>query len=270
MPMNSEARRPSTDSMMTKTSRTAVMHAVLQLVQHDADVFDLSCVKVTWTVAGQVLRRSSTTFFVASTVSTRFAPLRFDTSMAIAGLPLTRVIEFGSLKVGRTCATSLELAPPRPPTRRPGSSGCPPAFRSVPDLHRETAPSPRWRRRRPGCCRAWTPDQLVERDAVALQQHRLGDDLDRLVARARSSADEHAGHLLDGGLAPPRRAVSSVARARRRRARRRARGRARGSSPARSARRRRVGRSLLASSTLARTSASARRRSKPASNSSST
>ena len=32
--------------------------------------------------------------------------MRFDTSIVIAGRPLTRVIEVASLKVGFTCATS--------------------------------------------------------------------------------------------------------------------------------------------------------------------
>ena len=48
----------------------------------------------------------STANFTPSTVSIRFAPVRFDTSMVIAGRPLTRVIEVASLKVGFTCATS--------------------------------------------------------------------------------------------------------------------------------------------------------------------
>jgi hypothetical protein len=36
------------------------------------------------------------------------APVRFDTSMVMAGLPLTRVIEVASLKVGLTCGDVAE------------------------------------------------------------------------------------------------------------------------------------------------------------------
>jgi hypothetical protein len=49
-------------------------------------------VKVTATVLGQVFFRSSMTLRVASTVSMRLAPVRFETSMVMAGLPLMRVI----------------------------------------------------------------------------------------------------------------------------------------------------------------------------------
>ena len=60
----------------------------------------------TFSSLGQVCCRRSTTFFTPSTVSIRFAPERFETSMVIAGTPFTRVIEIASLKVGRTSATS--------------------------------------------------------------------------------------------------------------------------------------------------------------------
>ena len=40
-------------------------------------------------------------------------------------------------------------------------------------------------------------DELVEREAVAFQQRRIDDDLDRLVARAAQLRRQHAGHLLD-------------------------------------------------------------------------
>jgi hypothetical protein len=78
--------------------------------------FDLSCVKETSTVEGQVLASSSTTLRVASTVSIRLAPVRFDTSIVIAGLPFTRVMEVGSLKVGRTSATSPSVTAAAPDT----------------------------------------------------------------------------------------------------------------------------------------------------------
>ena len=116
MPMKSEARPPSTISMMTTTSRTAVMTLFCSSCSMMRMSFDLSCVKVTSTVAGQVFCSSSTTLRVASTVSIRLAPVRFDTSMVIAGLPLTRVIEVGSLKVGRTSATSPSVTAASPET----------------------------------------------------------------------------------------------------------------------------------------------------------
>ena len=75
----------------------------------------------------------------------------------------------------------------------------------------------RARRRRPGCCEALRDrDELVERDAVALHQHRLGDDLDRLVARAAQFGREHARHLLDRVLGVARDAAAACAPARRR------------------------------------------------------
>ena len=56
--------------------------------------------------SGSALTKSSATAFTASIVSIRLAPMRFFTSMAIAGLPSRRVIVSASLKVERTVATS--------------------------------------------------------------------------------------------------------------------------------------------------------------------
>ena len=105
--------------------------------------------------------------------------------MATAGRPLTRVIEVASLKVGRIAATSPSV------TRGVGdaatgmlstSSG---VSISAGHLDRETALRAF---QRAGGDEAVAlrrgADELVERDAVALQEHRLGDDLDDLVARA--------------------------------------------------------------------------------------
>ena len=169
MPMNSEARPPSTISMITTTSSTAVMTLFCSSCSMMRMSFDLSCVKVTSTVSGQVAVSSSTTARVASTVSIRLAPVRFDTSMVIAGLPLMRVIEVGSLKVGRTSATSpsvtdgvagdgdrkvqdvlgVSISAGTFTAKRPDSpSSAPAATRLLPALK--------------------DGDQLVERDAVAL------------------------------------------------------------------------------------------------------
>ena len=124
--------------------------------------------------------------------------MRFDTSIVIAGLPLTRVIDVASLKVGRTVATSpsVTVAPARGRDRN---------LQHVLRLldqrrHLDGEASARAFERAGGdqavrCLRH--RDQLIERDAVALHQHRLGGDLDRLVARAAHFGREDAGRLLD-------------------------------------------------------------------------
>jgi hypothetical protein len=106
MPMNSEARKPSANRMITTTSSTLMMTEFWRSLSIVRMTFDLSCVKATLIVPGQVFCSRSTTFFTPSTVSIRLAPVRFETSMVIAGLPLTRVMVVASLKVGLTCATS--------------------------------------------------------------------------------------------------------------------------------------------------------------------
>ena len=68
---------------------------------------DLSCVKVTFMPSGIVLMYVSAMAFTCPIVSIRLAPMRFFTSMAMAGLPLSRVTVSASLKVARTVATSL-------------------------------------------------------------------------------------------------------------------------------------------------------------------
>ena len=124
--------------------------------------------------------------------------MRFDTSMVIAGRPLTRVTEVASLKVGLTCATSQSVTDAFDDAmtgifrmscgfsnsdgtltaKRPVSpSSAPAAISVLKDCVTET--------------------ELVERDAVALHQRRIDDDLDRLVARAAQFGREHAGRLLD-------------------------------------------------------------------------
>ncbi len=106
MPMNSEARKPSANRMMTTTSSTPVATEFCRSASIWRMIFDLSWVKVTSTEAGQVPFSFSTAAFTPSTVSIRLAPVRFDTSMVMAERPLTRVTEVASLKVGLTCATS--------------------------------------------------------------------------------------------------------------------------------------------------------------------
>ena len=156
MPMNSEARPPSTNRMMTKTSSTAVITVFCRSCSIWRMVFDLSCVKATSTVAGPgLLAAASTTAFTPSTVSIRLAPVRFETSMAMAGRPLTRVIEVASLKVGRTVGDVAERHRRAERVAATGilstSSGCLDQRRH---LDGEAARlRPRARRPRPGCCR---------------------------------------------------------------------------------------------------------------------
>ena len=106
MPMNSDERKPSENRMMTITSSTPVTTEFCRSASICRISFDLSWVNETFSSLGQVCCSRSITFFTPSTVSIRLAPERFDTSMVIAGTPLTRVIEIASLKVGRTSATS--------------------------------------------------------------------------------------------------------------------------------------------------------------------
>ena len=106
MPMNSEARKPSANRITIDTSSTPVRTEFCRSASIWRMIFDLSWVKVTWTASGQVFCSSCTTALVASTTSIRLAPVRFETSMVMAGRPLTRVTEVASLKVGLICATS--------------------------------------------------------------------------------------------------------------------------------------------------------------------
>ena len=109
MPMNSEARKPSANRMITATSSTPVATEFCRSPSIWRITFDLSCVKVTCTASGHCRCSCVTMYFTASTISIRLAPVRFDTSMVMAGRPLTRVIEIASLKVGLICAMSASV-----------------------------------------------------------------------------------------------------------------------------------------------------------------
>ena len=219
MPMNSEARKPSANRMMTATSSTPVTTEFCRSASIWRMTFDLSCVKVTCDGLRPGLSAAApTTCFTPSTVSIRLAPVRFDTSMVIAGVPLTRVIEVASLKVGLTCGDVAERH------RRAGGRGDRNLQHVLRLLDQRRAPSRRSGRSAPSSAPAATrlldgvvtPTELIERDAVALHQHRLDDDLDRLVARAAQLGRQHAGHLLDRVLGGARdaqqRALGHVAR----------------------------------------------------------
>ena len=58
---------------------------------------DLSWLKATTVPSGSVFWNAAVTSFTLSTVSIRFAPVRLETSMAMAGAPSSRVIVSGSL-----------------------------------------------------------------------------------------------------------------------------------------------------------------------------
>ena len=107
--MNREARKPSANRITTATKSTPVATEFCKSPSIWRMIFDLSWVKVTCTASGQVLLICSITHFTPSTVSIKFAPVRFDTSMVMAERPLTRVTEVASLNVGLTCATSSSV-----------------------------------------------------------------------------------------------------------------------------------------------------------------
>ena len=158
----------------------------------------MSCVKVTCTASGQVFCSCATMYFTASTVSIRLAPVRFDTSMVMAGRPLTRVTEVASLKVGLICAMSASV------TDALGEATIGTLRMSCGLSNSDgtlTAKRPVWPSSAPAAIRRVERlrelAELIERDAVALHQHRLDDDLDRLVARAAQLGRQHARRLLD-------------------------------------------------------------------------
>ena len=121
--------------------------------------------------------------------------------MATAGRPSTRVIEVASLKVGLMVATSpsvTEAAFDAATGIWRTSCGCL-------DQGRDLDGEPALRTLQGAGCHqavALRRDlgELVERNPEALQEHRLGDDLDGFVARPLEVGRQHARHLLDGVL----------------------------------------------------------------------
>ncbi len=67
---------------------------------------DLSWLNPITAPSGSPEAAAFATAFTASTVSIRLAPVRLETSMAMAGWPFSRVMVSGSLKVARTVARS--------------------------------------------------------------------------------------------------------------------------------------------------------------------
>ncbi len=127
--------------------------------------------------------------------------MRLDTSITTAGRPSTRVTEVASLKVGRIEATSpsVTVAAREAATGMLSTSSGVSISAGTLTAKRPCGPSSA-----PAATRLLPlrggDGELVERHAVAVEQHRLGDDLDDLVAGPLQVRRQHARHLLDGGL----------------------------------------------------------------------
>ena len=105
-PISTAARVDRAKRMMMKTSTTAVSTLFCNSPSMSRIITDLSWLKSIRAPSGRSGWNPSATAFTASTVATRFEPVRFDTSIAIAGWPFSRVMVSGSVKVGRTAARS--------------------------------------------------------------------------------------------------------------------------------------------------------------------
>ena len=105
-PISSEARPDSAKRMTMNTRITAVSTEFCKSDSSWRMLIDLSWLKVTTVPGGSRFWLLATSAFTASTVSIRFAPVRFETSMAMAGLPFSRVIEVGSFCVAVMVARS--------------------------------------------------------------------------------------------------------------------------------------------------------------------
>ena len=133
------------------------------------------------------------------------APVRFDTSMAIAGLPLKRVIDVGSVKVERTVATSRALHHRIRP-RRDRQVG------DVLDVFDErrhldgVAPFPALQHAGgdEAVVAAHRTDQLVELEAVGIELHRVDDHLDEIVGASLEIGIQDAWRLFDAVAQVPR------------------------------------------------------------------
>ena len=105
-PIRIDERMPRKYRITMNTRITAVSTEFCKSSSIVRMSFDLSWLKLTSTPAGSTDLNSSATAFTPSTVSMRFAPDRLDTSIAIAGLPLSRAMESASSKVERIVARS--------------------------------------------------------------------------------------------------------------------------------------------------------------------
>ncbi len=213
MPMNSDAREPSANRMMTATRRTPVATEFCRSLSICLMTLDLSWVKDTCTALGQVSFSFSTTCFTPSTVSIRLAPVRLEISIVMAGRPFTRVTVVASLNVGRTCemSPSVTVAPGR------GNDGDTQHVLRLFNQRRDLdGKAPGLAFQGPGGHQAvgglGHGGELIERHAIALHQHGLGDDFHHLVARAAQFRREHARHLLERVLGRPRDAEQAALR----------------------------------------------------------
>ena len=204
MPTKIDARPPSTNMMMTKTSSTPVITLFCRSARSCRMVFDSSWMKETWSPLGQRFCSCSTAFLTPSTVSMTLAPVRFLISIATAGRPSTRVIATASLKVGRISATSPRTTLAVRVRRDRNLQHVLRLLDQRRYLDREASAVALERAGRDQAVAAGRDrDEVVERDAVALEQHRLGDDLDDLVARALAGRPK-ARPAPARSLSPPR------------------------------------------------------------------
>jgi hypothetical protein len=165
---------------------------------------DLSCVKVTSTVAGQVLLKLSDDVFRRVHRLDEIGPgalrhLDGDRRFAVHPGDGRRVLE------GR--AHFRHVAERHRRVAGDGDGEAEDVTGLLDErrhLHRE-APGGAFQRARcdQAVGRVERCGEFVERKAVALQQHRLGDHLDHFVAGAAEIGGEHAGDLLDHVLRLP-------------------------------------------------------------------
>ena len=105
-PIRIAARPESANRMTMKTSTTAVSTLFCRSERSWRISVDLSWEKPSTAPSGITAPAASAAAFTPSTVWIRLAPVRLETSIAIAGWPFSRVIVSGSLKVARTVAMS--------------------------------------------------------------------------------------------------------------------------------------------------------------------
>ena len=106
-PIRMDERTVKAYRMTMNTKTTAVRTEFCRSDSSWRMVIDLSWLNDTSTPSGRSFCTTSVTARTSSTVSIRLAPMRFDTSIATAGLPSRRVMLTGSFRVGRISAMSM-------------------------------------------------------------------------------------------------------------------------------------------------------------------
>ena len=187
-------------------------HAVLQVGEQLADVGRLVLAEADHRALGHHRAAASVaTAFTASTVSIRLAPVRLETSMAMAGWPFTPGDGLGVLE-GRPHRG--EVAGPHHRVRAGDDRQVGDVLGGLDQRRDLDGVAALGALERAGGDQAVVGadpgDQLVELQPVGRELHRVDDHLDEVVAHALQRGVEHARHLLDRGRAaraPP--AVSS-------------------------------------------------------------